>query len=612
MVCFVLTTLGAIVTSAQTVQTFDFNGTNGGYPFGTPVQATDGNIYGGAFSLTNESTVFQLTPSGALTTLYTLCSTCGQGVDALLQGSDGNLYGLTSGGGSYNGGTAFQLTLSGTLTVLYDFCSIPGCIDGQSPVALVQGDDGNFYGVTQSGGNNKSGTVFKLTPSGTFTTVYSFCSQTKCPDGARPSTFILGSDGNFYGTTYDFGNGLYCSLTAGTCGTVFRITPTGTFTTVYGFCSRLNVAKTLRPVCTDGSSPSALVQGKDGNLYGTTYAGGVRGLPGEVGEGTAFQLTPSGTLTTLYSFCQLANCADGSDPGALVQASDGNFYGTTTLGGVEDDRYCTYGCGTFFQLTPGGVLTTGLYDFSRHNGVTPGGLMQASSGAFYGTARGGGGGCGCGTIWSWSANVALAPTFTPTSLNFTTQAVDTTSGSQGVFIKNVNTGNATLDFSNISVTGPFAISSNTCGTTLSAGHGCTVKVTFTPTTIGPASGILSVADNAPGSPQTVPLSGTGVAQATVTPTSLAFGNVRVGTTSVAKKVTLRNNLPTTLTGISISTVGPFSVSGSTCTTTLASKTSCTISVTFSPTTIGPASGTLGVTDSANNSPQTVSLSGTGS
>jgi uncharacterized repeat protein (TIGR03803 family) len=340
-----------------------------------------------AFSLTNESTVFQLTPSGALTTLYTFCSTCGQGVGALLQGSDGNLYGLTSGGGSYYGGTAFQLTLSGTLTVLYDFCSIPGCIDGQSPVALVQGDDGNFYGVTQSGGNNKSGTVFKLTPSGTFTTVYSFCSQTNCPDGARPSTLILGSDGNFYGTTYDFGNGLYCSLTAGTCGTVFRITPTGTFTTVYGFCSTLNVAKTLRPVCTDGSSPSALVQGKDGNLYGTTYAGGVRGLPGEVGEGTAFQLTPSGTLTTLYSFCQLANCADGSDPGALVQGSDGNFYGTTTLGGVEDDRYCTYGCGTFFQLTPGGVLTTGLYDFSRHNGVTPGGLVQASSGALRDSPR---------------------------------------------------------------------------------------------------------------------------------------------------------------------------------------------------------------------------------
>jgi hypothetical protein len=207
--------------------------------------------------------------------------------------------------------------------------------------------------------------------------------------------------------------------------------------------------------------------------------------------------------------------------------------------------------------------------------------------------------------------VALAPAFTPTSLSFANQAVDTTSNSKGVVIKNVNTGTATLDLSHISVAEPFAIASNTCGATLLAGQGCTVRITFTPTTIGAASGTLSVADNAPGSPQTVLLSGTGVAQATVTPTSLAFGSVRVGTTSAAKKVTLKNYLPTTLTGISYAVTGPFEVSASTCGTTLASKASCTISVTFSPTTVGSASGTLNVTDSANNSPQAVSLGGTG-
>jgi trimeric autotransporter adhesin len=140
---------------------------------------------------------------------------------------------------------------------------------------------------------------------------------------------------------------------------------------------------------------------------------------------------------------------------------------------------------------------------------------------------------------------------------------------------------------------------------------CKVSVTFTPTTLGALSDTLSFTDNATGSPQTVSVSGTGEVQASLTPASHTFPKTKVGDTSAAYKFTLKNNLPTTRTGISYSTTAPFAVSTSTCGTTLDSKESCTISVTFSPTATGKATGTLSVSDSANNSPQTASLAGTG-
>jgi Abnormal spindle-like microcephaly-assoc'd, ASPM-SPD-2-Hydin len=177
-----------------------------------------------------------------------------------------------------------------------------------------------------------------------------------------------------------------------------------------------------------------------------------------------------------------------------------------------------------------------------------------------------------------------------------------------------NSGTVTLNISSIAITAGnsfFAISSNTCKSTLGAGKKCTVKVTFTPTALSAETGTLTFTDDATGSPQTVSLSGTGVAQATLTPARYTFPKTKVGTTSAAKKFTLMNNLATTLTGISYSTNAPFAVSTATCTTTLASKKSCTISVTFSPTATGIAAGTLTVNDSANSSPQTASLSGTG-
>ncbi len=153
--------------------------------------------------------------------------------------------------------------------------------------------------------------MFKLTPSGTLTTLYSFCSQTNCTDGRGPwAGLIQGSDGNFYGTT-----NLGGADPSNFFGTVFKLTPSGTLTTLHSFCTVVSVVGGV-PACLDGYSPFAgVIQGSDGNFYGTTVYGGPNPSPNESGGGTVFKLTSSGALTTLYSFCSQANCTDGYTPG---------------------------------------------------------------------------------------------------------------------------------------------------------------------------------------------------------------------------------------------------------------------------------------------------------
>jgi uncharacterized repeat protein (TIGR03803 family) len=604
--------VGVVWAPAQTFQTpVTFNSANGAVPTDVLVQGTDGNLYGttqygGAANL---GTVFKLTQGGALTTIYSFCSkslcTDGSLPDAgLVQASNGNFYGTTFWGGSQDSGTIFKVTASGVLTTLHSFCSLARCADGTNPhAALTIGSDGNFYGTMSKGGATNGGGVFKLTPGGTFTVLYSFCSQSNCTDGSTPQgSLIQWTDGSFYGTTSAGGNA--------DAGTVFKLTPGGVLTTLYTFCS---LAK-----CADGEFPYAgLALGSDGNFYGTTS--GSAPLTG----GTVFKITPSGLLTTLHRFCSLADCADGEYPFAgVVQGTDGNFYGTTEIGGANTNTVsCGLGCGTFFRITPSGTLAT-LYNFCSNTSCSDGaesvaGVVQASNGTFYGTTFAGGS-CltlteGCGTVFTWSTKVPLPPTFLPSSVDFGYQAIDTTSTTKTVAIKNGNTGYSILDLSSIKVSGnrDFAISSSTCGPTLAAGKACKVSLTFTPTSLGAESATLNVFDNAPGSPQTVPMSGTGTAQAVVTPTSLTFAKQKVGTTSGAKKVTLKNKLNTNLTGISYAATKPFAVSDSTCKTTLAINSSCTISVVFKPTVTGTVTGTLTIKDSANNSPQIVSLTGTG-
>jgi uncharacterized repeat protein (TIGR03803 family) len=283
---------------------------------------------------------------------------------SLLQGSDGNFYGTTfEGSGPTNGaggptpgaGTVFKLTPQGTVTTLYQF---NGTNDGFVVYAgLVQGTDGNFYGTTYEGGPNQSynfGTVFKITPQGSFTSFFQFHGTS---DGAQPyAGLVQGTDGNFYGTTRYGG--------AHNDGTVFKITPQGSLISLYQFSGD-----------SDGRFPLAgLVQGRDGNFYGTTDYGGVNDA------GTVFKISPQGGFTELYQMGDVDT--DGTPDGRLAQGTDGNFYGTTTDGGTNF-------YGSVYKITPTGTLTT-IYQFNGHDGDSPyAGLVLGSDGNFYGTTYAG-------------------------------------------------------------------------------------------------------------------------------------------------------------------------------------------------------------------------------
>jgi uncharacterized repeat protein (TIGR03803 family) len=307
-----------------------FTGADGEYSYATPVQGTDGNFYGTTYlgGTEDDGTVFKMTPAGALTTLHSFAGTDGsEPLAGLAAGSDGNYYGTTVLGGAHNGGTVFKITSGGHFTLLHSFCSETACRDGESPyAALIQATDGNLYGTTLSGGTRGYGTVFKLTQDGAFSTLYSFCSQAGCADGEFPQTgLVQASNGNLYGNTIL--GGAYSS------GIIFEITLSGALTTLYSACSQSG--------CPDGNYLYApLIQAKDGDLYGIMQIGGAHN------SGTIFKITVSGALTTLYSFCSQPGCADGQYPAAaLVQAANGNLYGTTADGGVHGD-------GTVFSIAP--------------------------------------------------------------------------------------------------------------------------------------------------------------------------------------------------------------------------------------------------------------------
>src|SRR5579872_2267436 len=300
---------------------------------------------------------------------------------ALVQGQDGNFYGTTAQGGSSNNGTVFMITAQGALTILYSFCPLPNCVDGSTPMTgVVLGTDGNFYGSTASGGLFNRGTVFQITPTGILSTLYSFCAQANCLDGNDPNGVIQATDGNFYGTTQGGG-------TSGR-GTVFQLTTSGRLTTVHSFCP-------LR--CLDGYSPrGSLIQATDGNLYGTTSAGG------QAGGGTVFRVAQDGAFT----YRPVIDGNGGASLAGLAEGSDGSLYGTTIYGGSPGD-------GTIFRVTPQPPITV-LFTFCPNKNCTDGAkptapVMQATDGNLYGaTTSGGDVNCsgpaspGCGTIFQAS------------------------------------------------------------------------------------------------------------------------------------------------------------------------------------------------------------------
>jgi len=411
VICFLcVVSVALLASSAQTFQIIDsFDGPDGMYPYYISLaQGLDGNLYGTTYaggvihcvSNIGCGTVFRVT-GNELTSIYKFpCqeSDCSQGqfpLSGLVLATDGNFYGVTSDGGTFGQciggcGTVFRITPKGELTTIYSFCSRENCGDGYDPLApLIQASDGYLYGTTNAGGANQGGTIFKISLSGVFTPIHSFRCE-YCSPGVGP--LVEGPDGNFYGTAAD---GLH--------GTIFKVAPNGRFTNLYTFCSQ--------PNCTDGDGPDALFLSTDGNFYGTTAFGGLQncGLYFGGGCGTVFRLSPEGYLSTLYRFCAQPTCVDGATPLAgMIQGTDGAFYGTTSEGGDLGTPECAaqvVGCGTIFRITPAGSLAT-VYRFqSPSEGYQPtGGLVQRTDGDFYGTTQYGGAapGNGFGTVFRFS------------------------------------------------------------------------------------------------------------------------------------------------------------------------------------------------------------------
>jgi uncharacterized repeat protein (TIGR03803 family) len=335
-----------------------------------------------------------------LTVIHSFCSVTNNNFSCidgdfpmcLIVGADGNLFGVANGGGTNGAGTAFKMTTAGTITVLHTFCNSVSCPNSLgSPNGMIQGSDNNFYGTAGTGGAHDAGGIFKLTSQGTFTTLYSFCATTNdngfCQDGNTPkANLVEGSDGNFYGNTSLGGTDEE--------GILFRISSTGVFTNLFS----LPVTFSIQP-------NTALIQGSDSNFYGIIHSGG------NSGDGIIYQLTEAGTYTIIYNFCNSTNsCFDGNGPDAPLLEFGGNLLGTTTAGGVLS------GGGTVFSVPLGGTndgAATRLFAFcnSCETGNFPTAqLLLGSDTNFYGTTSQGGAG-GHGTVFQ------LTPEGTLTTLH---------------------------------------------------------------------------------------------------------------------------------------------------------------------------------------------------
>jgi len=299
---------------------YDFTTSDPQCAYTPQILGTNGNLYGAGTGC-GDGTIFELTTSGTFTVLYTFNGTNGSNPSLAFQGSNGDLYGVTTSGGANTGGTFFLLTTSGTLKTLYSFANVSG--DIWLPEDVILGKDGNYYGVTfNSNVDGTAGALFKLTPSGTLSVVHYF---TETPDGANPTALMQGSDGNLYGVT-QFGG-----ANGDNEGTIYKMTTSGTETILHSVNSSSD----------GGSNPTAvLIEGSDGNFYSTmpncTELGCSNG-------GNVFEITPAGTYTTLA----VLGKSDGTQPyWGVIQDPNGTFYGVTDGGGTGA---CS--CGVVFSVS---------------------------------------------------------------------------------------------------------------------------------------------------------------------------------------------------------------------------------------------------------------------
>jgi uncharacterized repeat protein (TIGR03803 family) len=349
-------------TGAQATLYAFSGGLDGAYPDSGLTAGPDGDFYGTTTygGTNNLGTVYKITPAGVHTVLYSFTGSPGDGqypASGLELGTDGVFYATTTAGGAFGLGTFFRITPAGIATMLYSF---GGNGSGATPQGLTLLADGNFYGTTTSGGAHDLGTVYKMTPAGVQTVLHSFAPGL---DGRTPVAGLSNaSDGHLYGVTHYGGTNNF--------GTIFRIAPDGTrYATLHSFAGGT----------ADGKYPGTKLRNvPDGTLYGSTGAGGAGGL------GTIFRYDPiAGVPSVLHSFA--GGPVDGSYPSCRLRVGgDGNLYGVTFYGGYFD-------FGTFFRITPAGVLTV-LYSFAGGtDGRSPNSsLLVTPEGDFYGTTITGG------------------------------------------------------------------------------------------------------------------------------------------------------------------------------------------------------------------------------
>ncbi|HET9308883.1 MAG TPA: choice-of-anchor tandem repeat GloVer-containing protein [Candidatus Sulfotelmatobacter sp.] len=530
LILLALVSWGAVGAHAQTYTVLDNLGMTNTDPLqpawmGVFAQGRDGNLYsttqaGGAFTNSHQyGTVFSLTPSGTMTVLHSFDATNG-GIpnSGLTLGTDGNFYGTTTIGG-LGWGTIFRITPSGTYTLLH---SLNGFSEGTSPnTPPIQGLDGNYYGTAGNGNNSVFGTFYKMTAGGVVTILYTFDSTNRYPRG-----LVLGTDGNFYGTTIGTSTGL---------GTVFKMTPLGKITILHKFSG------------TDGSNPMGqLIQATDGNFYGTTKTGGTGA------QGVVYKITPAGVFSVLHNF---ANDGQGMSPIAgLVQATDGNFYGMAfTNPGV--------GSGLIYQITSSGVYTI-LHEYLVKNkdGASPQtAMIQHTGGILFGDTYSGGIGtfCACGVLFSLDMGLGPFVTFLPPhsagkvgkSIGLLGQGftgtTDVTFGGISASFAVASDTYMTATVPNLAKTGPIKVI--TPGGTLTSNK--TFRVTPQITTFDPPSGPVGTV---------VTINGVSLTQTS----KVTFGGVKATTFAVVSDSQLTATVPTgAVTGrIAVTTKGGTAIS----------------------------------------------------
>jgi len=384
VIALFLLSMAAVQAQTYTVMYAFPSGGNGANPTnpGTIAQGRDGSLYSttlggcGGFNLFGE--VFKISPAGTFKTVLCLnnpkYTNLGGPYSGVTLGTDGNFYG-TSNGGDYLG-SIWKVSAAGKLNVFSPFSAEPNIFGPNAPPVL--GMDGNWYGAATSGGSGCTygsggcGGIYKISSAGKKYKDLHLFDATHGGNSFTP--LLLASDGNFYGVTSLGGTGGGFQFGP---GVLFKMTPSGTYSVLYDFCSVSN--------CLDGGLPYAgLAQGTDGDFYGTASTGGTRKYAGSSPGGVVFKISGTGVYSVLYNFCSQTSCTDGNYPlGGLALGSDGNFYGTTFYGGAHN-------YGTIYQITPAGVETV-LYSFDNTTGAYPEGtLLQHTNGILYGDTHNGG------------------------------------------------------------------------------------------------------------------------------------------------------------------------------------------------------------------------------